>query len=199
MQLTIGSHRLCNTDGVISVRGNRQIRLEWGPLNSELLLTMDLYGAGGNHIARLRRNHWTFNDNNRFDFTANMKGLNIVDTKLSQVVLDARILGADSVVITQGEFFTSSGRQIELTKVDWNAATEPQTAKQPASKPENARFSEDETSRIRKAVESPNDTPQCPRCGCPLTWVRTGGGTNGDAMTVSCIMCRLHVDIDKDS
>jgi hypothetical protein len=81
---------------------------------------MDLYGAGGTHIARLRRNHWTFNDFDRFDFTTNVRGLNLVDSKLNQVVLDARILGRGSVVITQGEFFTSAGHQIELTREDWS-------------------------------------------------------------------------------
>ena len=109
MQLTIGSNRMRNTDGFISVRGRRQISLEWGPLDSQLLLTMDLYGAGGRHIARLRRNSWTFNENDRFNFSANARGFNLIDSKSSQVVLEARVVGQDSVVITAGVFYSSGG------------------------------------------------------------------------------------------
>ena len=65
MQLTIGSNRLRNTDGIVSVRGDEQIKFEWGPSYAELLLTMDLYNVSGYHIARLRRNQWTFNDRDR--------------------------------------------------------------------------------------------------------------------------------------
>ena len=86
MQLTIGSNRLRNTDGGIGVRGRRQIHLEWKPFSSELLLTMDLYGHGGTHIARLRRNEWTFNDNTGLNFTANAKGFDLVDSKSSHNV-----------------------------------------------------------------------------------------------------------------
>ena len=125
--MTIGSNHLRSTDGIISIRGKRQIALEWGQLNSELLLTMNLYGAGGRHIARLRRNQWTFNDNDRFDFEGNASGFNLVDTKLSQVVLGARVLGQDSVVITQGAFYSFAGHKIEITTENWSAATESDT------------------------------------------------------------------------
>lgn len=131
MQLTIGSNRQCNTDGVISVRGRRQICLEWGPFNSELLLTMDLYGHGGTHIARLRRNEWTFNDNTRFAFTASASGFDLVDTKSSHVVLGARILGRDSVVITQGTFFSCAGQEIEITVEACSVATDSKPTAEP--------------------------------------------------------------------
>ena len=134
MQLTIGSNRQSNTDGVIGVRGRRQISLEWGPFNSELLLTMDLYGHGGTHIARLRRNEWTFNDKTRFNFNANAKGFDLVDTKSSQVVLGARILGRDSVVITQGTFFCFAGQEIEITREACNVTPDSPPSTEPAAR-----------------------------------------------------------------
>ena len=199
MQLTIGSQRLRNTDGIITVSGSRQICLEWGPVDSELLLTMNLYGSGGTHIARLRRNQWTFNDRDRFEFATTARGLNLVDTKLRRVVLDARILGADSVVITQGEFYSSTGHQVELTKVDWSAELEPRTPADPALELVKPRFSEDEITSIREAVESSNETLQCPSCGCPLSRERSGSGTNSDAVTVTCIMCRRNLVVEPNS
>jgi len=198
MQLTIGSQRLRNTDGIITVSGSRQICLEWGPVDSELLLTMNLYGTCGAHIARLRRNQWTFNDNDRFDFTTSAHGLNLVDTKLRQVVLDARILGADSVVIIQGEF-TSVGHRVELTQVDWSAALELQAPAEPALELVKPHYSDDEITSIREAVESSNGTLQCSSCGCPLTRERSGGGTASDAVTVTCIMCRRNVVVVPNS
>ena len=133
MLLTIGSNRLSDNDGVIWVKGQRQIFLEWGLLNAELLLTMDLYGAEGGHIARLRRNHWTFNDNGRFDFRSGARGFDLVDTKTGQVVLEARVVGRDSVVITQGSFYSSAGHRIEITTEHGVGAPAAGTGAEPAA------------------------------------------------------------------
>ena len=124
MELTIGSNRVRNRDGIIGVRGKRQILLEWGAFESELLLTMDLYSVRGDHIARLWRNRWTFNDGDRFDFTANGKGFNLVDTKSSQVVLEARVVGGKSVVITQGVFHSAGGHEVQITMEDGYSVTD---------------------------------------------------------------------------
>lgn len=193
MLLTIGSNRLRTTDGVIKVRGKRQISLEWGPLSSELLLTMDLYGAGGGHIARLRRNNWTFNDNDRFDFAACARGFNLVDTKSSQVVLEARVVGRDSVVITQGTFYSSGGQPIEITTEDWAEGTDAGTLTAPGTQSTNPPFASDEIAAIRRAVASTSDTIQCPRCGCPLTRERITSAAQFDSFLVSCIICRRNL------
>lgn len=154
MQVTIGSSRLRSTDGTISVRGKRQILLEWGLLNSELLLTMDLYAAGGGHIARLRRNRWTFNDNDRFDFVGDASGFDLVDTKLNQVVLGARVVGQDSVVITQGAFYNCAGHKIEITMEDWSGMTQSGTSTGAVTQSTNAPFAADEVASIGKAMLS---------------------------------------------
>jgi len=199
MQLTIGSNRLNSTDGIISVRGRQQIVLEWGPLNSELMLTMDLYGAGGGHIARLRRNQWTFNDHGRFDFAPNARGFNLVDTKSSRVILEARVVGRDSVVITQGAFYSSAGHQIEILTEDWNGVTDSRTATQPAARSTNLPFAADEITAIRDAVVSSRATVECPRCGCPLTRERIPGSAQLDSVMVSCIMCNRNLVVRSQS
>jgi hypothetical protein len=201
MQLTIGSNRLRNTDGVVSVRGNRQIMLEWGPLDSELWLTMDLYNAGGTHIARLRRNQWTFNDRQRFDFSVEGTGFNLVDTKSSQLVLEARVVGRDSVLITRGAFYSSAGDHIEITVEDWNGGgiTSSPTATEPGTQTTNPPFSADEIASIRKAVASSSETIQCPQCGCPLARERVSGADQVDTELVSCIVCKRHIVIRSQS
>jgi hypothetical protein len=193
MQLTIGSNRLRNNDGVINVRGDEQIAFEWGQYDSELLLTMDLYNISGYHIARLRRNQWTFNDRERFAFTANATGVSLVDTKSSQVALEARVVGGDSVVVTQGVFNSSDGRQIEITIEDWDGTSDSQTVTPPAAESTNPPFAKHEIALIREAVMSKQETVECPRCGCLLARQRLTGATELDSILVSCIMCRRNL------
>lgn len=193
MQLTIGSNLMGNTDGVISVRGDEQICLEWGRLDTKLLLTMNLYNFSGDHIARLRRNHWTFNDRDRFVFTANANGVSIVDTRSSQVALEARVVDGSSVVVTQGTFHSCTGQQIEITMEDWRGAPASQTATPPVTESSDPTFAEHEIVLIRDAMVSSQETVECPRCGGPLTRAHLPYATQVDAWLVSCIMCGRHL------
>ena len=199
MQLTIGSSRLRNTDGVISVRGDEQIVFEWGRLDSKLLLTMDLYDVSGYHIARLRRNQWTFYDRDRFVFSADAEGVSLVDTRSSQVVLEARVEGKDSVVVTRGAFNNSAGRQIESTIEEWDGVSDSQTVLSPAAESTNPTFAKHEIVLIREAVMSSQETVDCPRCGGPLTRARLPRATQLDTCLVSCIMCGRNLVVRRPS
>ena len=193
MQLTIGANRLAGTDGIINVRGRRQIRLEWGQLRSELLLTMDLYGVGGRHIARLRRNEWTFNDNERFAFTTNAIGLSLLDTKVGQVALEARVVGPDAVVITQGAFYSSAGHEIEITAEDWTGETETDAALATTTQSTSPPFARHEIVSIKQAVLTTGETVPCPQCGSPLTRERITTAAQQGSFLVSCIVCRRNL------
>jgi hypothetical protein len=199
MQLTIGSSRLSNTDGVVSVRGNEQIEFEWGRFDSKLLLTMDLYNFSGDHIARLRRNQWTFNDRDRFAFTTCAEGVSLVDTRSSEVVLEARVVGDGSVVVTQGTFHSCTGQQIEVTMEDWRCAPAAQAATPPAAESSDPTFAEHEIALIRSAVVSSQETVECPRCGGPLTRAHLPHATQVDAWLVSCIMCGRNLVVSRPS
>ena len=199
MQLTIGSNRLRNTDGIISIRGDEQIKFEWGPSYAELLLTMDLYNVDGYHIARLRRNQWTFNDQERFLFAASTKGLNIVDTKSKQVVLEARVVGGDSVVVTQGAFHNSNGHPIEIAMEDWPAIANSQASEASAAHTTSLPFARVEIAAIRKAMKSSQEDIECPRCGCPLTRQHVPNATQPDTHLVSCIICKCNLVVTRQS
>ncbi|UCD23301.1 MAG: hypothetical protein JSW51_09610 [Gemmatimonadota bacterium] len=193
MQLTIGSNRLCNTDGVISIRGKRQIALEWGPCDTDLWLTMDLYAAEGRHVARLWRNEWTFNDYGRFEFKASARGFSLVDTKSRQVVLEARVVGMDSVVITQGAFYSSAGHEIEITTEDWKDAADSRESAELAARSSHLPFDKHEIASIREAVASSGDSVDCPQCGCPLIRQNVANAQHRDTVLVSCIICRRNL------
>ena len=115
MELTIGSQVIRNTSGALIVRGKEQLCLEWGPERDQLLLTMNLYSTGGKHVARLRRNVWTFNDQDRFALTTALGTLTLVDTTTDDLVLEARIAGRDAVEIPRASFRTVAGQRVEIT------------------------------------------------------------------------------------
>ena len=149
---------------------------------------MDLYNVDGYHIARLRRNHWTFNDQERFLFAASTKGLNIVDTKSKQVVLEARVVGGDSVVVTQGAFHNSNGHLIEIAMEDWPAIANFQASEASAAHTTSLPFARVEIAAIRKAMKSSQEDIECPRCGCPLTRQHVPNATQPDTHLVSCLV-----------
>lgn len=199
MQLMIGSNRLNNTDGIVTVRGREQIILEWAPFHSKLLLTMDLYGIGGTHVARLRRNYWTFNDRDRFEFSDRSNGFELLDTRSSKVVLKARVVNQDSVVITQGTFYTSGGHMIEITTEDWGGHSKQQTETATSANSTSASYSSEEIASIRTAILSSIDTVQCPRCGSPLSREHMATGTRVNALLVTCIICRRNLVVRSQS
>ncbi len=119
MELRIGSTIICNTSGILNVHRKQQIILEWGEWSGQLLLTMNLYNAGGNHTARLWRNEWTFNDNSQFEFTSNPKSLKLIDTRTGQVALEARVVRPGKVEIGQGTFHSHTGQRVEISAECW--------------------------------------------------------------------------------
>jgi len=120
MHVIIALHHLTNTDGTITVRGKKQIVLEWGPSRFQLLLTMNLYDAGGRHVARLRRNEWTFNDHDRFAFVSEQRRFRVTDTQSGRVALRGRVEGQDSVVISDGTFYSAAGEEVEILVEGWS-------------------------------------------------------------------------------
>lgn len=135
MQVIIALHRLTTTDGTVLVRGKKQIILEWGPSRFELLLTMNLYDAGGKHVARLRRNEWTFNDRDRFTFVSEQRRFRLTDTQSGRVALRGRVEGQDSVVISEGTFYTAAGEQVEIMAEGSNNVASVPAPPQPVARP----------------------------------------------------------------
>ena len=123
---------------------------------------MDLNSSDGRHIDRLRRNRWTFNDRERFNFAANARGVCLVDTKTNQMGLEARVADGDSVVVTQDAFHSSAGHQIEITTEDWEGAADSRASTESVIQPTNPPSAADEIAAIRKAVVSTQNTIECP-------------------------------------
>ncbi|OGW75298.1 MAG: hypothetical protein A3J72_01890 [Nitrospirae bacterium RIFCSPHIGHO2_02_FULL_40_19] len=122
MELNIGSNIIRNTSGVLSVEEKEQISLEIGERDDQLLLTMDIYDSKGNHIAKLRRNAWVFNDKDRFEVTTIPASLKLIDKESGDIVVEANVVEKDRIQILQGRFYTHGGHLLEITPQFWRIA-----------------------------------------------------------------------------
>lgn len=119
MELNIGSNIIRNTNGVLQVEGQDQIYLEIGERDEQLLLTMDIYDSEGHHIAKLRRNAWAFNNEDRYDITTHPSSLRLTDTLLDAVVVEANVTAQDHIEVLNGRFYTYRGHLLEITPGFW--------------------------------------------------------------------------------
>lgn len=118
MELNIGSNIINNTSGVLRVQGKEQVFLEIGE-DGQLLLTMDIYDSNRNHVAKLRRNAWAFNNKERFEVTTSPKSLKLKDKESGAVVVEVKVLDKDNIEIPCGEFYTHMGNLLEITPQYW--------------------------------------------------------------------------------
>lgn len=118
MNLSMGPNLLRNTNGVFTVKVHNQIVLEIGETDGELLLTMDLYDPTGAQIAKLNRNAWISNHEDRFVITTNPKAIVLTDTTLKDVIIEANLVEKDRIAIPRAKFCTPDGALSEVT-LDW--------------------------------------------------------------------------------
>jgi hypothetical protein len=113
-ELQIGSNLVQGASGVIQVMGEKQIFLERGKSDIQLLLTMDIYDGDGSHAAKLRRNAWAFH-NPRFDITTQPSSLTLVNKESDEVVVEASVKDRDTISVDRGHFFAPNGVEIRIT------------------------------------------------------------------------------------
>ena len=119
MELKIGSNIIRNSTGVLNVQGKEQISIGFGRESTQLLLTMDIYDSGGKHIAKLNRNAWVFNEKDRYEITTHPKSLKLIDKESGDTLVQASVLAADKVEVSQGKFYTHTGQLLEITPEYW--------------------------------------------------------------------------------
>jgi hypothetical protein len=118
MELNIGSNIVRNASGVLNVQGKNQITVEIRP-DMQLLLTMDIYDSNGKHIAKLRRNAWTFNNKDRFEVTTNPTSLKLIDKESGEIVVEVNVKDRNTIQIINGNFYTHNGVLLEITPDFW--------------------------------------------------------------------------------
>jgi hypothetical protein len=119
MELNIGSNIVRNSSGILDVGGKEQISLGIGKRDKQLLLSADFYDSDGNHIAKLKRNAWVFNQEERYEITTHPKSLKLIEKQTGQTVFEATVAGKDKIEIPWGKFFTHEGHLLEITPEFW--------------------------------------------------------------------------------
>lgn len=119
MDILIGSNQLRNTNGIFVAQEQEFIKLELGENESGLLLTMNLYNPTGTQVAKLERNTWVSNDQDRFELNAGPESVMLVDNTLKGVVILLKIEDHNRITIPQAKFYLPSGRVSEVTADGW--------------------------------------------------------------------------------
>lgn len=124
LELLIGSNIFRNTNGVVKIHGKEQLVLESKPEQGLLLLTIDLYGEGGTHIAHLRRNVLALNQAGQFAIDIHRAQSNsptdapwvcLSNQQTGEIVLEARVESENKIQITSGKFYSHKGTLVEIT------------------------------------------------------------------------------------
>ena len=119
MDILIGSNQLRNTNGIFVAQEQEFIKLELGENDEGLLLTMNLYNPTGTQVAKLERNTWVSNDQDRFELNAGPESVMLVDNTLKGVVILLKIEDHNRITIPQAKFYLPSGRVSEVTADGW--------------------------------------------------------------------------------
>lgn len=113
--LNLGSNTIVNPSGVLVVDGEEQINLERGDEDHQLLLTIDVFNGDGDHVAKLRRNAWAFNEDARYEITTHPSNLSLVERESGSVVLAASVVDRDTIEVLDGSFFTRTGTPVAIS------------------------------------------------------------------------------------
>ncbi len=124
LELLIGANIFRNTNGVVKIHGKEQLVLESKPEQGLLLLTIDLYGEDGTHIAHLRRNVLALNQAGQFaidihraqcDSPSDVPWVRLSNQQSGEIVLEARVASENRIQITSGKFYSHKGILVEIT------------------------------------------------------------------------------------
>ena len=115
MDLEIGSNTFRNTNGTLRVEGETQMIFERGIRDDPLLLTMDIRDPRGDRVARLDRNMWVSNPQDRYAIIVTPpSSLRLMDT-FGDVVVGADAVADDQIAVTNGQFYTHRGTRADIT------------------------------------------------------------------------------------
>ena len=120
MDISIGSNQLRNTNGSFVAQDQDLIKVEQKAEDGSILLSMALYNPAGSQVAKLERNEWTSNDQDRFELRADPESVTVIDNTLKGVVLLVKKNGETGIQIPQAKFYLPGGTVSEVTAEQWH-------------------------------------------------------------------------------
>ena len=119
MDIQLGTNTLRNSNGVFLDHGKEQLRIEWGEVTKELILSMGVFMPTGTEVATLKSNEWENNPGERFVITTTPEGVKVEDTTLKTVVMEVQKSADQGVKISSAKFYTSKGVLSEVSSEWW--------------------------------------------------------------------------------
>jgi hypothetical protein len=119
MDIELGTNTLRNTNGVFIAHGKEQLHIEWLEEEKKLALSMGVFMPTGTEVARLQRNVWEHNPNDRFVLTELPDMVKVEDRTLKTVVMEIHKRQHQTVGIPAAKFYTSKGTLSEVSPEWW--------------------------------------------------------------------------------
>ncbi|MCY4612481.1 MAG: hypothetical protein OXB94_02515 [Nitrospira sp.] len=120
MDISIGSNQLRNTNGTFVAQDQDLIKVEHKVDDGAILLSMQLYNPAGSQVAKLERNAWASNDQDRFELRADPESVTVIDNTLKGVVFFVKKDGETGIQIPQAKFYLPGGTVSEVTAEQWH-------------------------------------------------------------------------------
>lgn len=121
MDIAIGSNILRNTNGIFFVQDLNLIHIEEN--EDTLQLSMEMYSPAGTQVAKLERNTWVNNEQERFELKADPHSLLLVDKTLKGVVIQLTREENKPISIPQAKFYLPSGTVSTVTEESWQVGS----------------------------------------------------------------------------
>jgi len=121
MDIAIGSNILRNTNGIFFVQDLNLIHIEEN--EDTLQLSMEMYSPAGTQVAKLERNTWVNNEQERFELKADPHSLLLVDKTLKGVVIQLTREHNKPITIPQAKFYLPSGAVSTVTDESWQVGS----------------------------------------------------------------------------
>jgi len=118
VDITLGSNNLRKTNGVFTAHGKDLLWVEMGEKDGPPIVSIDVYTPTGAQVAKLERNIWQSNENERYECTTEPQSVKVVDTILKQVVIHVTKEDDHRLVVPLAKFYTIKGTVSEVTH-DW--------------------------------------------------------------------------------
>lgn len=114
MEVVIGPCIIRNSSGAVNIEGRDEIVLRNGGHDSQVLISMDIHNSSGELIAKLANNAWVYNEKERFSLTGACHCLVLADTENNKTILEISCDGKNQAQIRQGDFFSHTGKRIQI-------------------------------------------------------------------------------------
>ena len=119
MDIQIGKHVYRNTDGTIEIEGALQIEISLRGGGAPPQLNFVIFDAVGKIPGKLNSSNFTVNEGNVYSLKKSPTSLVITHPETSTEVLNLSVESENTVVISQGKFYTLKGHTITITPEEW--------------------------------------------------------------------------------